>query len=163
MDSVSMDRPGGHSAFLLVTACGSSVERGQPAPSGRTVAASDDAASAARGVWHEFPRLCEFGLRPHPGTLPTPVRADQIATAIAFLRQFRPTKTGRLNSYYLKHEAERWGGRNGMCYYVSNGALLMAALCLGLVIEEYPNCWPSSPNAKIGISKYDFKRLTVKR
>jgi hypothetical protein len=144
-------------------AYGPSVERGQPASSGGLAAASDDATSAPRGARHEFPRLCEFGLRPHPGTLPTPVRADQVATAIAFLRQFRPTKTGRLNSYYLKHEAERWGGRNGMCYYVSNGALLMAALCLDLVIEEYPNCWPSSPNAKIGISKRDFKRLTGTR
>jgi hypothetical protein len=58
----------------------------------------------------------------------------------------------------LKHEAERWGGRNRMCSYVSNGALIAAALFLGLAIDEYGNCWPTSPNAKIGVSKRDFSR-----
>ncbi len=112
-----------------------------------------------RGPWPEFPQLCEYGLRYAKGKPPSPVCADQVVTAIEYLRQFRPTKRGTCSSYFLKHEAERWGGRNGLCHYISNGALIAAALCLGLVIEEYPNCWPSSPNAKIGISRRDFNRL----
>jgi hypothetical protein len=121
---------------------------------------ADAMSPAPRGAWHEFPRLCEYGLRPPRGDLPTPARADQVATAVAFLRLFHPTKTGRVDSYRLKHEAERWGAKNGMCAYVSNGALLLAAMCLDLVVEEYRNCWPSSPNAKIGVSRSDLKRLT---
>jgi hypothetical protein len=120
-----------------------------------------DVVPLPRGVWREkFPRLCEYGLRPPRGHLPTPPRADQVATAVAFLRLFRPTKTGRVDSYRLKHEAERWGAKNGMSAYVSNGALLLAAMCLDLVVEEYRSCWPSSPNAKIGVSGRDLKRLT---
>jgi hypothetical protein len=111
------------------------------------------------GPWPEYPQLCEYGLRHAKGKPPSPIRADQLATAIEFLRHFRPTKKGTYSSYFLKHEAERWGGRNGMCTYVSNGALIAAALHLGLVIDEYGNCWPTSPNAKIGISKRDFVKL----
>jgi hypothetical protein len=74
------------------------------------------------------------------------------------LRRFRPTKRGTYSSYLLKHEAERWGGRTGMCRYVSNGALIAAALFLGLSVEDYPPSWLTSPNARIGISKRDFNR-----
>jgi hypothetical protein len=113
-----------------------------------------------RGPSPEFPQLCEYGLRhPNKGEPSAPVRADQVATAMAFLAQFRPTKRGTYSSYYLKHAAERWGGRNGLSGYVSNGALIAAAFCLGLVIDEYLSCFPTSPNAKIGISKRDYVKL----
>lgn len=113
--------------------------------------------SHKRGPWPDFPQLCEYGLRrPPKSSLASPLRADEIATAIAFLRRFKPTKRGTYNSYFLKHEAERWGRRNGMVAYVSNGALIAAAMSLGFVIDEYKNCWPTSPNAKIGISRRDF-------
>jgi hypothetical protein len=89
-----------------------------------------------------------------------PVRANQVATAIAFLSMCEPTKTGRISSYSLKHAAERWGARNSLCSYITNGALITAALRLGLVVEEYRDCWPSSPNALIGVRQSDFRRLT---
>lgn len=117
-----------------------------------------------RGPWPDFPQLCEYGLRRPPKDVrSSPVRADEIATAVAYLCRFRPTKRGTYNSYFLKHEAERWALRNGMSAYVSNGALIAAALTLGLVIDEYLNCWPTSPNAKIGISKRDFKRFAEEK
>jgi hypothetical protein len=126
---------------------------------GTNVPTENHAVIVTRGPWPEFPQLCEYGLRrPPKGGLVSPVRADEIETAIAFLRRFKPTKRGTYNSYFLKHEAERWGRRNGMSAYVSNGALIAAALSLGLAIDEYLNCWPTSPNAKIGISKRDFNK-----
>ena len=46
-------------------------------------------------------------------------------------------------SYALKHEAERWGQRNGYSGYVSNGAAIVAAILCGFTIrreENSPNC-----------------------
>jgi hypothetical protein len=42
---------------------------------------------------------------------------------------------------------------------VSNGALILAALMLGLVVKPYDLGWVN-PNAGIGISKRDFRRIT---
>lgn len=118
---------------------------------------SPDSRGDIRGPWYDLPQLCEYGLRrPPKSNLASPVRADQVETAIEFLRMFRPIKKGSYCSYYLKHEAESWGHRNGMCNYVSNGALLWAALHLGLTVDEYWDRYPTSPNAKIGISRRDF-------
>lgn len=121
-----------------------------------------DGEGGTRGPWPRFPQLCEYGLRyPPKGGRPSPVRADQVATAIAFLSMFEPTKTGRISSYCLKHAAERYGGRRGLCSYVSNGALIAAALQLGFVVEEYPMGYgPQSPNAKIGVGLREFKKFS---
>jgi hypothetical protein len=124
-----------------------------------TVGENSPTQKRADGPSPEFSQLCEYGLRLAKGHRPTRVSEDQVFTAVMFLSQFRPTKRGTYDSYFLKHEAERWGGRNGMCSYISNGALIAAALCLGLVIDEYLSCFPTSPNAKIGISKRGFKRF----
>ena len=46
-------------------------------------------------------------------------------------------------SYTLKHQAEHWGRRNGYCGYVSNGAVIVAAILCGFTIlrlENDPNC-----------------------
>lgn len=79
---------------------------------------------------------------------------------MAFLRLFRPTKKGTFSSYWLKHEAERWGGKNGMRSYVSNGALLLAAFRLGLTVAPHRS---PSPNAQIGLSKRDVRKFTEAR
>ncbi|MET3993354.1 hypothetical protein ABID65_005006 [Bradyrhizobium sp. S3.9.2] len=129
---------------------------GVPRPS----SCSLDGRGENRGPWPEYPQLCEYGLRrPPKSNIVSVIRADQVQTAIAFLRLFRPTKRGTYSSYFLKHEAERWGQRKGFCCYVSNGALLCAALHLGLVIDEYRDRFPTSPNARIGISRRDFKKV----
>lgn len=110
--------------------------------------------------WRRFPQLCAYGLRhPAKGKPPMPIRFDQVEAAIAFLGCFRPTKRGTISSYQLKHDAERWAHRVGLCSYISNGALLCAALCRGLVVDEYLDCFPTSPNGKVGINRQDYNKF----
>lgn len=83
----------------------------------------------------------------------------QLATAGAFLRLLRPTATatdGSPGSYGLKHDAERWGRAHGMAPYVSNGALIAAAVALGLPMRRHPG---DSPNVGVGVSRQDLSRL----
>ncbi|MCA1453980.1 hypothetical protein I6F35_12235 [Bradyrhizobium sp. BRP22] len=109
---------------------------------------------------YRFPHFGANGFYPGRGRAPSPLQPEQIATAMAFLQMFRPTKHGTLSSYFLKHAAENWGGKIGLCSYVSNGALILAALMLGLVVEPHRPDWLLSPNADIGISRRDFRRIT---
>lgn len=78
---------------------------------------------------------------------------EQIETAKAYLRLLKPTKRPVVSSYSLKHRAEHWGKDNGMEPYVSNGALIAAALLLGLAIK------PTGINALIGVSQRSVKKL----
>jgi hypothetical protein len=106
-----------------------------------------------------FPRFGANGLYPGLRSEPSPIQPDQVLTAMMFLRMFTPTKLTYYSSYFLKHAAENWGGKVGLCSYVSNGALILAALMLGLTVAPYDKeGW--SPNAGIGISKRDFRRIT---
>jgi hypothetical protein len=143
----------------LVPAVGQERRFSEPPPSLASGGGGGTQQVATLRHWPQFPLLCEYGLRPAKGHLPTPVSENQVFTAVMFLSQFRPTKRGTYCSYFLKHAAERWGRKVGLCSYVSNGALIKAALRLGLVIDEYLSCFPTSPNAKIGISKRDFVKL----
>ena len=96
----------------------------------QTVSCTDDQPRQTPKARREFPGLCEYGVRPPPGPPPTPVRADQVATAMEYLRQFRPITKGSYSSYHLKHLCENWGNKAGLSFYVSNGALITAALLL---------------------------------
>lgn len=94
--------------------------------------------------------------KPHPRGCygpSNPPREKEVETALAYLSQLKPTKQPTCGSYYLKHRAERWGRYNGMEPYVSNGALIEAAIRLGLTIK------PLNINADIGVSKRDVKTL----
>ena len=83
---------------------------------------------------------------------------DEIAAAVAYLIQLRPTtKRPMYSSYSLKHRAESWGRYNGREPYVSNGALIAAAVRLQLPI------FPHGINAEIGVSRSDVDALTKKR
>ncbi len=84
---------------------------------------------------------------------PQPPADDQTETALAYMSQLKPTKRPTYSSYYLKHHAEEWGRRHGHCSYVSNGALIAAAIRLKLVIK------PTGINADIGVSRHDVKAL----
>jgi hypothetical protein len=84
---------------------------------------------------------------------PQPPAEEEVETALAYLRQLRPTKQANVNSYYLKHRAESWGDRNGMSSYVSNGALIAAAIRLELKIA------PVGINAGIAVSRRDIEKL----
>jgi hypothetical protein len=71
---------------------------------------------------------------------------EEVATAVAYLERLqRSLKRSRTcGSYSLKHRAEEWGEANGMSNYVSNGALLVAAVFLGFkVVQGTGLCGPS--------------------
>ena len=111
-----------------------------------------------------FPRICAFGIVPfRSGRLAESIAHDikpgEIATAIECLSQLDPTKTGRVDSYRLKHLAEEWGRRNDQSGYVSNGALIVAALAIGLVVEPCGPAWAGSPNVLIGVSAKSVRRM----
>ena len=84
-----------------------------------------------------------------------PNLVEQIATAIAFLRHCTRTTLPRRGSYGLKHAAETWGEANGMSSYVSNGALIAAAVYLGFVVHPHA----SGPNAAIGVGRTSIRWL----
>jgi hypothetical protein len=77
----------------------------------------------------------------------------EVATAIKFLRQCRPAIKPRFSSYGLKHVAERWSRR-----YVSNGALIAAAVYLDLKISP-----PIAgfPNVLVAVDGRDVSRLNA--
>lgn len=61
-----------------------------------------------------------------------------------WLSKFKKVKTPQYSSYYLKHVVEKLAGE-----YISNGALIAAALHLGLPTKFYHD----SPNINVAISK----------
>jgi hypothetical protein len=74
------------------------------------------------------------------------LRSDGISyfiRAVEWLRHIPRRKTVNLGSYWLKHQAERWGGD-----YVSNGALIAAAIHLGFKVERISG----TPNALINVA-----------
>jgi hypothetical protein len=79
----------------------------------------------------------------------------EVATAIAYLGRCARTRSANYNSYGLKHGAEDWGDRNDMSPYVSNGALIVAAVYLGLKVVPDPG----TPNAAIGVSSRSVEWL----
>lgn len=109
-------------------------------------------------VMREHPTLCDHGWGDPRGALPTfdlPASAFedarrrmrsadfalQVGRATAWLQAARGASTAmrRLSSYGAKHKAEDWAGA-----YVSNGALITAALLAGwrpvTPTRSGPNC-----------------------
>jgi hypothetical protein len=76
-----------------------------------------------------------------------PIIQDQVDRAKLFLGQLTPTKRALASSYGLKHAAER-GGR-----YVSNGAMICAAIVLGLKVKSSGGDFDLDPNCEIGVSR----------
>jgi hypothetical protein len=106
-----------------------------------------------------FPRLSANGL--YPRGVSRPIEPNQVETAIQFLSLLTPTKTPRIGSGTLKHHAENWGKRVGLCSYISRGALTAAAVALGLVVETYPPWFAMNPDVAIGVSLKDLKRINT--
>ena len=139
-------------------------------------------ASAATALWgidiarRRYPAICAHGISPfriagHSARLSWAKRGhfapvisheistDEVVTAIEFLSQLDGTKTGRVDSYRLKHVGEDWGKRHDLAGYISNGALIVAALAIELVVEPCGPPWSDSPNVLIGVSEKSLKRL----
>jgi hypothetical protein len=117
----------------------------------RTERATEEA-SLAREM---FPDLSGDGVRLPPGAVSQAIRADQIETAMAFLKLLRPTKRTTIDSGTLKHHAEDWGSINGLCPYVSRGALVVAAIALGYPVRAYRY----GADVAIGVSIGDLKEI----
>lgn len=83
------------------------------------------------------------------------ISTDQVSTAARFLRLLRPTSSVNCNSYYLKHVAEAWGRQNGGAPYITNGALIIAATALSILVKPCRN----SMNADVYVSFRDAERL----
>lgn len=66
-----------------------------------------------------------------------PFGISQVATAMEWLREGNLRKHKGVGSYGLKHKAERWGREQGLSYYVSNGAMLIALHAFGKKIANY--------------------------
>jgi Virulence-associated protein E len=97
--------------------------------------------------------LSANGIYPGIKNQPQSLVASQVEAASAFLSLLTPTKTPRVCSYALKHVAESWNGE-----YVSNGALIAAAVARGLVVERYSR-WSTNPNVAVGVSQKSLKAL----
>ena len=79
-----------------------------------------------------------------------------------FLSMLTATKTGRVDSYLLKHASESWCQRRGEAVrYISNGAMITAAVALGLVTEACGPAWADNPNVLIGVSERSVRRIMM--
>jgi hypothetical protein len=110
---------------------------------------SNDPAAAITVAKAAFPSLGDFGF----GKPWEPINPAHVATAMAFLNRCRKTKKPTRGSYGLKHLAERWGRDNGLEPYITNGALIVAAVALGFKVIRQSS---SDPNAVIGVHKCDL-------
>lgn len=72
----------------------------------------------------------------------------QVATAREYIRRYwtRTKQFSRSSSYTLKNAAGHWGESAGLEPYVSNGALMKAALLEGYEIQQLRS---RSPNARV--------------
>ena len=121
---------------------------------------NDRLAQRIRDARRKFPHLSADGICiAVRGALFQEIMPDQVATAIEALSMLEPTKTGRVDSYRLKHCAEDWGKHHEMSGYVSNGALIVAALALDLAVEPCGPPWAGSPNCMIGVSEKSVRRM----
>jgi hypothetical protein len=98
-----------------------------------------------------FRRLSADGTKVYPGAKPQPIHADQVETAMAFLKELRKTKTPTVGSGTLKHHAEDWGRENGLSNYISRGALISAAVGLGYSVTAY----------QIGVAQRDLAAIVA--
>jgi hypothetical protein len=118
-----------------------------------------DGASALALARERFPNLSGDGVRVYPGSAPQEIHANQVETAMQFLKLLRPTKRPTIGSGTLKHNCEDWGGANGLCAYVSRGALTVAALALNYPVRAYRH----GGNVAIGVSVRDLRRVNDER
>jgi hypothetical protein len=141
-----------------------------------TATSSARTAQAIRDAQRKFPQLCAHGVfgfrivghaarlamaKHFAPTISAPIAMAEVETAIEFLAMLDPTKTGRVDSYKVKHVAEDWGRCHDLSGYVSNGAVIAAALALGLAVEPCGPPWAGSPNVMIGVSEKSLRRKMI--
>lgn len=77
----------------------------------------------------------------------------RILYAKKYIEECGIIKTLSLGSYSLKHQAEKWAK-----FYISNGAMLAAAIALDVPMRQEH---PSSPNALLAVSKAGVKKINL--
>jgi hypothetical protein len=85
---------------------------------------------------------------------------EQVASAIIFLQRcetIAKATTANYGSYSIKHVVERWARKNGLPGYCGNGALVFAALIMGVPVKRDGK----STNCGIGISSKAMKALAL--
>lgn len=119
-----------------------------------------------RKIMANYPDLSIDGFRykdrqvPHPATdevfmdrrsqLVEDYELRRIMTACEYIHKFPIEGQRPVDSYALKHRAERWGHEFGMEGYVTNGAAIVAAVLCGYSIireKNSPNCRFAAPSA----------------
>lgn len=103
-----------------------------------------------------FPNLTANGFDNHRAEKLNP---QQVETAKAFLLACGRSNKPTVGSYALKHEAEKWGRTARGCPYISNGAMIAAALTLGFPIKRYDS---ENPNAGIGVSWRGVEKVMLR-
>jgi hypothetical protein len=125
-------------------------------PNARTAQEMIDAAR------RRFPRLSADGIMlARHGAIVQPIVPEQVEAALEFLSRLEATRTPRVSSYQLKHCCEDFGPRDGFSKYCSNGALITAALSLGLVVRSAGAWIERDPNCLIGVSLKSLRRIMV--
>lgn len=89
---------------------------------------------------------------------------DEIAIACRWLQalEWRSTADSScIGSYAAKHQAENWARRQGFeRSYVREGALLLAAVTLGVPLKRYGH-WGSRWGAYLGLSRRSLKAIAL--
>jgi hypothetical protein len=119
------------------------------------------AAQAISDAKMRFPKISAdgvcVGVR---GARVQPIVPNQVGAAMEFLSQLTSTRTPRTSSYQLKHVGEDWGKCYGLCRYISNGAMIVSALALGLPVEAAGKPWELfNPNCLIGVSAISVRNM----
>jgi len=92
----------------------------------------------------------------------TDYAAKEVELCLDYLANLRPNKHPNVSSYVLKHAAERWSRRGGGSgTYVSNGALIVAAILKGLPIKHTPRLLfrLGNINCEFAVSVADMRNM----
>ena len=114
-----------------------------------------DALAFAR---RRYSRLSADGVGVYPGAEPQAIHANQVETAMRFLKKLVKTKRAAVGVGTLKHVAEDWGREHGLCAYVSRGALISAAVALGYPTTAYYVGVSQKPLARLISNVRDLRR-----
>jgi hypothetical protein len=105
----------------------------------------------------QFRRISADGiLLAYPHAQYQPIHQDQVERAKVFLATLTVTKRPRVSSYELKHLAEYRRG------YISNGAMICAAISLGIPVRSAGGDFDWNPNCLFAVRADDVKRIATK-
>jgi hypothetical protein len=109
---------------------------------------ADQALEIAR---ERFSNLCSEGILSRKA-IGTPIDLDDLAIALAFFRQCRPTKVPNMHSLDLRRLI---GGQ------ISVGAIIAAAIALKFDVRSWYGLREFGVHALIGVSQIDVRRLAI--